>query len=450
MVYVVIVIFIVFVYFVEAAVFTYRHFTRLNYPNFFFKGVSRSKLGIPVFYYHSINDPAFFKGLLEYLLENGYVTITADELYESIVNRVSKPNAVVLTFDDGRGSLWSIVYPLLKKYGFRAVAFVIPGRIGYRRKYYPNLEDVWAGRAPLEEVTNREYSDQPMVTWEEVEEMHNGGVIDFQSHTLYHTRILTSPRIIDFINPTSPVGFDNDNMPLIRENGVDLVHSGKILGTPIYTFAPRMSASRRYFDDENLRQACIRYVADHGGEAFFRGDWKSALDEVVTRYCKGSHLSGRYETDQERAAAIFESLYTSKKLIKEHLPNKVVRHLAYPWSQGSDLVQELSKEAGYVTNFWGMLPKESHDESVRDPFRIVRWGRLLRWGGGIRWALPGGPPDLIYSLPGEGRRSYLFPTVLSVFLKHLKYPVQMTKTIISYCVNKERSDSRPRPRSARS
>lgn len=117
---------------------------------------------IPVFIFHEVkyND---FEEKLRFLGINNYHTITTDELYEFITkNTPLRSNSVLLTFDDGRESLHAVAYPLLRKYGFKATAFIIPGCINNKKQEYP------------------------MVTWKQVEDMHQSGIIDFQSHTLYH------------------------------------------------------------------------------------------------------------------------------------------------------------------------------------------------------------------------------------------------------------------------
>ena len=39
---------------------------------------------------------------------------------------------VVLTFDDGYADTYSIVYPIMKEYGFAATVFINPGDVGTR------------------------------------------------------------------------------------------------------------------------------------------------------------------------------------------------------------------------------------------------------------------------------------------------------------------------------
>lgn len=82
---------------------------------------------------------------------------------------------------------------------------------------------------------------------------------------------------------------------------------------------------------------------------------------------KNNHGSvGWLETDEEREKAIFEDL-ESKSIIEQHLEGKVVRHLCYPWWEGSELALNLSKKAGNVSNFWGCLPNRRINKVGDDP-----------------------------------------------------------------------------------
>src|SRR5687768_8318933 len=75
---------------------------------------------VPVFVFHSV-EPEVFEPKLRYLAENKYVALSAAEYVDVLERRQPPPErAVVLTFDDGRASVYSPGYPLLHKYGMKA------------------------------------------------------------------------------------------------------------------------------------------------------------------------------------------------------------------------------------------------------------------------------------------------------------------------------------------
>lgn len=79
-----------------------------------------------------------------------------DQLYEYVVNGAAVPEKpVVLTFDDGYADTYSIVYPLMKEYGFAATVFINPGDVGTR------------------------------LTWDQIREMHKNG-ITISNHGFQH------------------------------------------------------------------------------------------------------------------------------------------------------------------------------------------------------------------------------------------------------------------------
>lgn len=99
----------------------------------------KSGEGIPVLMFHSI---AYEKGNgvrlptekfdedMKYLKDNGYHTLTLGDLYNYLQYNGKVPEkSVVLTFDDGYMDNYTNMYPILKKYGFRATIFVITSYI---------------------------------------------------------------------------------------------------------------------------------------------------------------------------------------------------------------------------------------------------------------------------------------------------------------------------------
>ncbi|MBW9145997.1 polysaccharide deacetylase family protein [Clostridium sp. CM027] len=100
---------------------------------------------VPVLMYHSIDyekdNPIRlpvkrFEEQLKYLKDNGYYTITLTNLYEYLIKDIPIPEkSIVLTFDDGYEDNYTDMFPVLKKYNFKATIFVITGSIDKSPNY---------------------------------------------------------------------------------------------------------------------------------------------------------------------------------------------------------------------------------------------------------------------------------------------------------------------------
>jgi peptidoglycan/xylan/chitin deacetylase (PgdA/CDA1 family) len=338
---------------------------------------------VPVFVFHGA-EPVSFARRLAHLADNGYVTLTADE-YVAVLRgaRVAPERAVVLTFDDGRGSLWTVAAPLLRKHAMKAVVFLVPGRITARPgPLPPTLEDVEAGRAAGSAISHRDEGDEALLSWPEIDALARTGVFDFQSHTLRHARIHTAPQLAGFVTPASRRGYDAFDQPLLREGERDLLGEEAPLGAPLLRSAPRTSEETRFFEGPDIRAACVAAVAESGGEGFFlRSDWEARLKRVFGR----TRVRGRLETADERVEAIRAELADSRRLIEERTGRPVV-HLCYPWHAAGPTARRLAVEAGYETAFCGKVPGTPITRPGGDPRSIARIGE-----------------DYVELLPGRGR-----------------------------------------------
>ena len=76
-----------------------RGYINREYPDYILKNKLTDE--IPVFSYHHITRNEFDDRLV-YLKNNGYKTLTADQLEQALNDRSSAPEkSVVITFDDG-------------------------------------------------------------------------------------------------------------------------------------------------------------------------------------------------------------------------------------------------------------------------------------------------------------------------------------------------------------
>jgi peptidoglycan/xylan/chitin deacetylase (PgdA/CDA1 family) len=352
------------------------------YPDFVFSRKEPAVRNIPVFHFHSVRGPSFERKI-RFLHENGYASMTADEFLErSSSGQIG--GSVLLTFDDGLLSLKEAALPVLQKYGMKAVCFLIPGLMKESFQSQPESP------APK---TSRER----LLTWEEVTQIHRSGNVDFQSHSLYHESIFVGDRLTDFFHPGLDASFGYSDVP--RIGGSPMGPDRKVeYGTPLYIHSSRFSDRVQFREDDGVRERCTRFVADRGGPEFFaNGAWRKELKRVHDQ-ARGTGPGGRFETEREREEAIRIDFEESRRIIGERL-KKNVSHFCYPWYDGSSLAMDLSRQAGYKTNFWGVLPRGTAD---RSPFLLSRL-----------------PDQYVERLPGRGRRG-LVSLLLETYLPGMR------------------------------
>lgn len=125
---------------------------------------------VPILCYHRFGDEKArmvvsaedFEAQMRYLAENDYRVIPLAALAGFLEGRSALPErAVVLTMDDGYRSNYEIAFPILKRYRFPATIFV--------------YTDFVNARAAL--------------TWPQMREMLESGLIDIQPHSKAHSNL---------------------------------------------------------------------------------------------------------------------------------------------------------------------------------------------------------------------------------------------------------------------
>lgn len=126
---------------------------------------------------------------MRYLKNNGFRVITMSELLGFLQYRHAIPKrSVIITIDDGYRSAYSIAYPILKKYGFKANFFIYTDYVGVSKS---------------------------AITWDQLREMKADG-FEVGSHTVSHCD-LTKRTLVDH---------DQDYLARIKK---ELVESKKII-----------------------------------------------------------------------------------------------------------------------------------------------------------------------------------------------------------------------------
>ena len=143
--------------------------------------------------YHSIparfngdggaNSVANFTAHLAWLRENGYSAIGIDDILQAKAgSKPLPPRAYLLTVDDGYADFYANVFPILKAYRIPAVLAVV-GR------WIENGPD------PEDSRTDPFYARQQFVTWEQVREMSDSGLVEIASHSYdLHRGVMANPQ----------------------------------------------------------------------------------------------------------------------------------------------------------------------------------------------------------------------------------------------------------------
>jgi peptidoglycan/xylan/chitin deacetylase (PgdA/CDA1 family) len=349
-------------------------------PVVMYHGVGRDYPGWP--WNHLVTPLDVFEGHMRVLKERGWTAITLDELHAHVATGASVPEKpIVLTFDDGYRDNYVHAFPLLKKYGHRAVIWMSTDFVDPRVDCPPTLEDVWAGRIPMSELDARGY-----LSWAEMRRMVASGLVDIQSHAKTHTWYFSGPEIVDFHRPE---GVDGYRAPLWlawnrfpREKYKSMherMERSIPFGEPIYRSGKAL-AVRRYFEDPALADRLGALAAENGGAAFFeRRGWRERLDEAARDF---GPRADRVETPEEFRARVRGELVDSRAAIESAL-GRPVRFLCWPGGAHDGEIRAMAAEAGYVattTLFEDPAKKNVFGEDPRD---------INRMGSGSPWAWRG-------------------------------------------------------------
>lgn len=131
-------------------------------------------LHVPVLMYHHIQpyevaktlgqtaltvDSGIFDTQMQYLAENGYTTLFANEFANALINKQQLPaKSVVITIDDGYEDNFIYALPVLRKYGIKANIMLASGLMG----------------------------NSNMLSWNQVRDLKASGLIHFSNHTWSH------------------------------------------------------------------------------------------------------------------------------------------------------------------------------------------------------------------------------------------------------------------------
>jgi len=147
--------------------------------------------GMPTLMYHKIGDyppgselkklwvaTADFRRQLQYLKDHGYTSINFvdwRDAEKSVKPLPAKP--VLITFDDGYMNNYELAYPLLREFGMKGCVFLVYEMMDQHNAWHDPASEPWL----------------KMLTWAQIKEMQDSGVIEFGSHTMKHRNLAALP-----------------------------------------------------------------------------------------------------------------------------------------------------------------------------------------------------------------------------------------------------------------
>ncbi len=138
---------------------------------------AEEEIAMPVIMYHHILEsskllgsyvitPTELENDFKWIQKEGYTPIVVADLLNYVYNDVPLPDKpIMITFDDGYESNYVYAYPLLQKYGYKAVINIF----GRCTDEFTQTED--------------KHINYSHITWDEIQKMAESGVIEFQNHS---------------------------------------------------------------------------------------------------------------------------------------------------------------------------------------------------------------------------------------------------------------------------
>ena len=345
-----------------------------RYPAFV-TGGALPRGDVPVFVFHGA-EPDSFGRQLEHLADNGYVTLSADEYAGRAPGADAPPpeRAVVLTFDDGRGSVWSVAAPLLQPARHEG------GRLPRPRPHAPRAPGPLrrpgttsrpAGPTPRRSCA-REDGEGALLSWEEIEALARDRPVRLpephppprpRAHGAAARRLRhpAVPPRLRRLRPAAPPR----RRPRPPGRGGPARHAAPALGAAHLGGAALLRGPR---DPRGVR----RRGREPGRRGLLpRPDWEARLRRLFARSPRaGPRRDGR-------GAASGPSGASSRSRGASSRSARAVPcvHLCYPWHAAGPTARRLAAATGYETAFCGKVPGvPDHPPRGRPPARSPALG----------------------------------------------------------------------------
>jgi peptidoglycan/xylan/chitin deacetylase (PgdA/CDA1 family) len=156
---------------------------------------------IPVLMYHHINHhagdtvtvtPEVFAAQLKFLHEEGYQTLSADELIEFVSGtKTFASKSVMLTFDDGWLDNYLYAVPLLSRYQFKATFFIVTARVDAASLGLEPVDANVPEHETAKQFIQMGAAERVVFGWNLIKDLAESDLFSFYSHTVTHRKCAT-------------------------------------------------------------------------------------------------------------------------------------------------------------------------------------------------------------------------------------------------------------------
>ena len=215
------------------------------------------------------------------------------------LNYTLPQNSILITFDDGYKNNYTLAFPILKKYNMKATIFL-------NTKFIEK--------------------DEAYLNWDEIREMYESGLIDFQLHTHSHQLTVKDIEVLAF--------YDNESSPYFKRESYNLFFEGnydekkdmeKLNELPVFKLRSKISIPG-YRPKKDFVQK-YRNIAQLQENNKSENEKKEFLNKLFKK--KQNEFFDKISEEEFRKNVGFEIL-ENKRIIQEKL-GKTPDCLAYPW-----------------------------------------------------------------------------------------------------------------------
>lgn len=316
--------------------------------------------GVPIFLYHQVNsksniDATLFEKHLKILKEKNMNTITLTEYGKGGLPK----NPFLITLDDGYYDNYKVVFPLLQKYNMKATIFL---NTLYIKEFWEHEEEFLkndeANFLAMKNFLNTgDGTTRQYLSYKEIKEMSNSGLVDFQAHSHKHTAVFVSDKLEGIMDESERDITDLYLYKNIKSGYPKFPKRGEYASRAIIINPSFFEYFKNYYD-ENLKGKDKKEILKLG---------QIFIDKNKDKYFK-------YETEEEFEARIIEDYVKNRSLIEKHTGKKV-QYFCWPWGHRNKKTIAILKTLGVK----GFVSTKKGTNYLKPNFEMIKRVELRKF-----------------------------------------------------------------------